>query len=255
MSRPGFLSRDPLALLFLLASAALSAVAGVSMGQPVVFPFLATIPAALVFLDRVRRERFASALWLMVAWAFFLSVSVIVLTRFYPSAAEQAILRAGPYREEMFAWIQTGQGKEGSPARFLPEHALHYVLFMLVSGLTAGVGGLLMGTVLLNYMAFYVGSLFVADPGGAHTVRLILMGWPIWAIARVIGFIAGGVAMASLTFSVVDRLRDRPTRWPGRSSHYLSLSLALIILDALLKALLAPHWRLALRQILPGAGG
>lgn len=254
MSR-GFLTRDPLALLFLVAAAPLSALAGVTLGQPIAFPFLAAVPAALVFTDRVRRERLGSALWLMVAWAACLSVSVVFLTRYFPAEAERAILRAGPYRDEMFAWIQTGVGKEGTPRQFLPEHALHFGLFMVASALTAGVGGLLMGTVLLNYMAFYVGSLFAVDPGGEHTTRLVLMGWPIWAVARVIGFIAGGVAMASLTYSAIDRLRDRPTRWPGRSSHYLSLSLALIILDALLKALLAPHWRQALRQVFPGLAG
>jgi hypothetical protein len=182
----------------------------------------------------------------MVFWAACQSLSVILLVQAAPDSAAAAIFRGESYRDEMFRWIQTGVGKEGDWRLFLPQHALHYGIFLVLSALTAGAAGLTLGTVLLNYMSFYVGSLFLADTAGDHTLRLILMGWPIWSIARVIGFIAGAIAAADLTLAVIARLRDRPRRWPGRSSFYLSLSLSLVILDLLLKGLLAPHWRLML---------
>lgn len=249
MTDRGFLAREPLALLFLAAATGLTAFLGIQLGSPILLPFLMTLPMAILFLDRIRRERLAAALWLAVAWALFSSVAIILLTQWNPEAAERAILRGGPYRDEMFAWIRTGVGAEGNPREFLPQHALHYGVFLVLSALTAGVAGLLLGSVLLNYMSFYVGSLFLADAPGAHTMTLSLMGWPIWSIVRVVGFVAGGVAMAWLSRTIFERLRDRPATWPGRASHYLSLSVALVILDVLLKALLAPHWRATLASI------
>jgi hypothetical protein len=246
----GFLARDPLALLFLAAATGLTAFLGIRLGSPILLPILMTFPVAILFLDRIRRERLAAALWLSLAWALFSSVAIILLTQVDPTGTERAILRGAPYREEMFAWIRTGIGAEGDPRRFLPEHALHYGVFLVVSALTFGMAGLLLGSVLLNYMSFYVGSLFLADGSGANSLTLSLMGWPVWSIARVVGFVAGGVAMAWLSRTIFERLRDRPAIWPGRAAHYLSLSLALVILDALLKALLAPHWRETLARVI-----
>ncbi|TPW08847.1 MAG: hypothetical protein FD129_2383, partial [bacterium] len=88
------------------------------------------------------------------------------------------------------------------------------------------------------------------DAGADSGWTLALMGWPIWSIVRVVGFISGGVAMAWLFRTAIRRLRDKPGRWPGQASHYLSLSLALVILDVLLKALLAGHWQLTLQRAL-----
>ncbi len=237
------LEKDATAGLFLALASVLSAGAGIASGQPAVLLLLSFPPAWLVFLDRVRAERRGSALGLMVFWAAAWSVSAIVFIQLFPEGAAAAILNGTAYRAEMFHWLETGRGSEGDWRLFLPQHALHYGAFLLVSALTAGAGGLLLGVILLGYMNYYVAALFLADPGGHHTLPLALMGWHVWAVVRVIGFIAGAVAMADLTLALVDRLKDRPGRWPGRSSHFLSLSLALVILDALLKALLAPYWR------------
>jgi hypothetical protein len=245
----GFLAREPLALLFLAIATGLAAFVGIRLGSPFLLPLLMTLPIAVLFVDRIRRERLSAALWLSLAWALISSVAVILLTQLEPAATERVILRGAPYREEMFTWIRTGVGAEGDPRQFLPQHALHFGVFLVLSALTFGVAGLLLGSILVNYMSFYVGSLFLADATGAHTMTLSLMGWPVWSIARVVGFVAGGVAMAWLSRTIFERLRDRPAVWPGRAAHYLSLSLALVILDALLKALLAPHWRDTLARI------
>lgn len=250
MKLRGLIAREPAALAFLGVAAVLTTAAGILSGNPVVLLALNVVPAWLVFIDRMSRERRTSALWLMVAWAVIQSLCVILATRLAPEKAAAAILHGPAYRDEMFTWIRTGQGPEGNWRLFLPQHAIHYGVFLVVSALTAGLAGLVMGTALLNYMNFYVGELFRADAGGQFTTRLILMSWPVWSIARVVGFIAGAVAATELTLAAVARLRDRPSRWPGRSSYYLSLSLALVILDALVKALLAPTWRASLLEVL-----
>jgi hypothetical protein len=239
-----------MAMLLLVLSAVLATGAGIASGQPWVLIALSVLPAWLIFLRRLKNERRASALWLMVVWATAWSVSAILFIQLFPEAAAGAILHGPEYRAEMFHWIETGQGSEGDWHLFLPRHALHYGLFLLASALTAGAGGLLLGVILLGYMNYYVAALFLADPAGGHTMGLALMGWHVWAVVRVIGFIAGAVAMADLTLAALARLRDRPGRWPGRSSYFLSLSLALVILDALLKALLASHWQMRLAEMI-----
>lgn len=259
MSRPALPqfrapARDAVALGYLLLVAALGTALGLASGNPVLLLVLTALPPYLVFLDRVRSGRRAAAIWLMVGWAAFQATAVVLLTVALPDRAAEALVNGPHYRDIMFRWIRTGVGSEGDWRQFLPEHALHYAVFLVLSALTAGAGGIVLGTLLLNYMSFYVGSLFLADSGGGHTLRLILMGWPIWSIIRVIGFIAGAVGMADLTLALLARRRGHPHPWPGPSSYALSLSLALVILDALIKSLLAGSWRLALLPIVgPGA--
>jgi len=241
---------DAGALVFLAVAAVLSTGAGILSGTPAVLLPLSVVPAWAVFLDRVRTERRASALWLMVFWAVAWSVSAILLIQAHPGPATRAIIHGPDYRTEMLNWVRTGIGAEGDWRLFLPQHALHYGLFLAASALTAGAAGLLFGVILLGYMNYYVAGLFLADAAGRHTLGLALMGWHVWAIVRVVGFIAGAVAMTDLTLAAIARLRDRPGRWPGRSSYYLSLSLALVILDALTKALLAGTWQARLLEMI-----
>jgi len=247
---PRILPRDREAAVVLVLSAPLLAWVGIRIGQPILMPVLTALPAILVFADRIQAGRLGAALGLMVLWAVASSTSVILNTQWDPVGAEAAIWQGAAYRDEMFTWIRSGIGREGSPRLFLPQHALHYGGFLVLSALTAGGAGLVMGAVLLNYMSFYVGSLFVNDVGSDSTWTLALMGWPIWSMVRVVGYIAGGVAMAWLFRTAIRRLKDEPGRWPGPASHFLSLSLALVILDVLLKALLASHWQLTLQKAL-----
>lgn len=253
LASPNFLPRDTDAFGYLVLCAGLGSLLGVLSGQPAVLLALTAIPPYLIFLARMRAGRRGAALGLMVAWAALQSLAIIALSQWQPEKAGLAVFHGPAYRATLFDWIRTGEGSEGDWRLFLPEHARHYAFFLLASTLTAGAAGILFGTVLLNYMSYYVAGLFLADAMGAHTLKLALMGWPIWSILRVVGFIAGAVAATDLTLAVLRRGRGRPLPWPGASANVLSLSLALVILDALVKALLAPAWRLALLPIV-GAG-
>lgn len=248
------LARDSVALAYLVLVAVLGTGLGLASGNRFVLLALTALPPYLVFLDRVRTGRRGAAVGLMVGWAAAQAVAIILLSQALPERATAAVLNGPHYREIMFRWIRTGVGAEGHWREFLPEHALHYGVFLLLSALTAGAGGIVLGTLLLNYMSYYVAGLFLADAGGGHTLRLALMGWPIWSIIRVIGFIAGAVGMADLTLALLARRKGHAYPWPGPSSHALSLSLALVILDALIKSLLAGSWRLALLPVV-GPGG
>lgn len=207
-------------------------------------PALQAVPAWWVLLGDLKHGRPARGAARMLAWALLVSLVVIEISRQAPAAAAPGVIRGVAYRDEMFAWIRTGIGAESDPARFIPQHALHFALVLGLSFVSAGLAGLLLGTVLLNYMNFYVGSLV----GAAASPALAgLIGWPPWSILRVAGFIIGAVAAAQLLLGRV--LRRAP--WNPRSARrMIAASLGLVLADIVVKALLAPHWRHALARAL-----
>jgi hypothetical protein len=108
-----FLAQDAGAALFLVASTIGAAAAGIASGQPLLLLVLSVVFPYLIFFDRVRAERHGSAFGLMVLWAFLQTVSVVLLAQAMPDEAASAIFRGTTYRDEMFRWIQTGEGREG----------------------------------------------------------------------------------------------------------------------------------------------
>jgi hypothetical protein len=54
------------------------------------------------------------------------------------------VILGPPYRDEMFAFIASGQGRESDPARFVPQHLLHAGIFAVVTLASGGLLGLFM---------------------------------------------------------------------------------------------------------------
>ncbi len=226
-----------------------AALAGTAVVLTGVRPLVPVVQAALawpVLWRDLRRGRLWDAVFHMLAWAVLISIGVIELTIHLPHAAEAGILRSTAYREEMFTWIQTGIGAEGSPAQFIPQHILHYALTLGLSFLSLGFAGLCLGAVLLNYMNYYVGALIGI---GARPELGSIFGWPVWSMVRVAAFVIGALAAAVL---LPGPLLGR-IRWdPRQVRRALLLSFALFLLDLALKAILGPFWRSMLgRALLP----
>lgn len=173
----------------------------------------------------------------MCVWAVVVAVGVVALSARDPERAETVILRGETYRAEMETWLRTGVGKEGDPARFLPEHFLHVGALVAVSVPTGGFGGLLLGAVLLNYMSYYVGSLTAE---AVHPLLVVVVAWPPWAWLRVCGFVLLAV--------------DLVPRWSGRlgivpfrvppDRRLLIGALGCLVADVVWKAWAAGIWRL-----------
>jgi hypothetical protein len=234
--------------LFLAAGAAITTLVGVAAGARLLLPVLgAAIPFA-VFYPRVRDGRLRGALGWTLLWAVFQSAALQGAMAIAPGRTGHAVIRGESYPAEMMHWVRTGEGEEGSPRLYLPIHIRHFAAFSLLSLVSAGAGGLVLGTILLNYMNAYVGTLTAAS---AHPAVAAAFGWPVWAVIRVVGFVATGTALASYGFSLLDRLRGRSPRRPFPTRFFL-LGLGLVVADAILKAVLAPFWR---GILLPGLGG
>jgi len=230
--------------LIVVLAAVLSYPVGLAVGVPGLLPVLNAAPAYAAMVILLRRGELRRAVVVMLVWAAALAVAGTLTFAVWPQPPGALILHGPEYREEMFTWIRTGAGTEGSPRAFIPQHALHLGAFVVSSLLTASALSITMGAVLMNYMDFYVASLARA---GAPVWAVVLLGWQPWAIARVAAFSTLGVVLAQPLLR-----RVRPGVAPRQASRpFLIVAAALLLADVTLKTLLAPTWGRILRDVLP----
>jgi hypothetical protein len=204
-------------------------------------PLLAPLTLYPAFSARVRAARYGAAWGLAMLWAGLLSLGVVVLVHRAPALAASGILNGEPYRQEMFAWIETGVGKEVSPARFLPEHLLHLTVFLVLTYVSAGYLGLVLGAALMGYMSYFVGA-FAAASGDPLLAGLLA--WVPWSVVRVAAFVLFGALLAR-PLLVRERLP-----FGRRERRLLLLAAAGILADLVLKTAVAPAWGELLRSVL-----
>lgn len=212
-------------------------------GGRAVLPILATAAVYPVMAYLVMRGRVAAAVTATLLWVLTLSISIITLSALDPESAAAIVINGPAYRDEMFRFIREGYGRESDPALYVPQHLLHLAAFVVLTVVSGGLLGILLGAVLVGYMSFYVGALAAA--GGAP-LTACLLGWPPWAVLRVIAFVILGVALSRPVLLAVSR---RQVAFAGWRSMYLAAGL-LLLSDVLLKGLLAPAWAVLLRPCL-----
>jgi hypothetical protein len=219
--------------------------------QPLLFALLPVVPVAIVYARAVAVRDASRAVTLALAWAVALSAATIAATVLRPDTAVRGIWHAGVFRDEMVRWIGTGAGPEGNILLFLPRVLIEAALVLVLSAVTAGIAGLLLGALLLGYMNGYVG--WVAANADPHVgpVAAALIAWPPWSAARVVSFVFAGTAAALWGYP----------RWLKRGAPrtqvgpLLAWAAGLLVLDIFLKWWLAPIWRDWLRAILGASAG
>lgn len=227
-----------------LVIAAILGTASALAGLPWLTPVLQTALAYPILYRDLKRTDLGGGLRHMLFWAWAVSLCTIAVTIAFPEAAARAIPHGEAYRIEMFEYIRTGIGSEGNPALFLPEHALHYAVTMAISFVTIALGGLFLGSYLLGYMNYYVGTLIAQ---GEDPLWGALFGWPIWSMVRVAAFVMGAIAMAHVAHALV----LKRSRWDGETLRaFLIWSSTLFLSDIVIKGLLGHQWRRLLERAL-----
>jgi hypothetical protein len=213
-----------------------------AIGMPALVPVLNTLASYPFMVLALKRGALRLAVARMLLWALTMGVAGTLLSYARPAETGQLFIRAPAYRAEMFEWVLTGRGAESTPSAFIPQHLGHAALFSTLTLATGGALGMPMGAVLMNYMGHYVGTLAETS---AHPARTILLAWHPWAVIRVISFVVIGVVLSAPLLSRIGKFR---VDWmTGR--RLLAWASAGLVLDILLKALLAPTWqRLLLRS-------
>jgi hypothetical protein len=213
------------------------------LGHPLVLPLAATAAIWPFFASLLAAGRRGGAVAAALLWAASLSATLIAVTARDPGRVAPIVLRGASYRDEMFSYVATGVGTESTPRLFVPQHLLHAGLFSAATLLSAGVLGLMMGEVLVAYMSYYVGAL----ASGPAPWTGALLGWPPWAVLRVVAFVLLGSVLSRPLLGLV--LRRRVPHPPDRP--VVAAALVLLLADLVLKAALATTWAAILRPCLP----
>lgn len=228
------------ALIWVLLTPLLPWLVALPYGQWLL-PLVAPLTVYPAFAVQVRARRYGTAWLLGMTWAVLLSLGVIVLVALRPALAARGILHGPAYTTEMAGWVVHGVGKEVTPAAFVPEHMLHLAAFLLLTVVSGGYLGLVLGAFLMGYMSYFVGMLATES---TRPVVAGLAAWVPWSVIRVMSFVLLGALLARPL--LVRR------RWPfeRREAWLFALAFAGIAADIALKTALAPRWGLLLRGLL-----
>jgi len=231
------------AAIAIVAATVLSYALGWAIGVPILVPVLNTAASYPLMVLALRRGDLRLAIARMLLWALTMGVCAMLMSYARPSATDTLFLRGDAYRAEMFAWVLTGQGAESTPSQFIPQQLGQAAIFSGVALLTAGVLAMPMGAALMNYMGHYVGTLAAQS---RHPALTMVLGWHPWSIIRIVCFVILGVVLSVPLLSRVMHVAiDRPTAQP----LVIAASAGLVV-DIVLKTLLAPAWqRLLLRVV------
>ncbi|MBV8202844.1 MAG: hypothetical protein JOZ15_19685 [Acidobacteria bacterium] len=209
-------------------------------------PLLAPLSVYAAFAARVRRGDYEAAWQVAMVWTALLSLGVILLVELWPAAAAAGILNGEPYRKEMFGWIATGAAPENDWRLFLPVHLEHLGLFLLLTWVSGGYLGLVLGAALVDWMSYFVGSFAVA---GGHPVLGAAAAWVPWSVLRVFAFVLLGAVFAR------PLLVRRPWPFGRKEVRLMALAAAGLVADVVVKMALAPTYGLWLREMARHAAG
>jgi len=215
---------------------------GVPLGRWLV-PLLAPLTLYYAFRNRVRLKDHFGAWRLGMAWAALLSLGFVTLVLALPESAEGAVIHGEPYRQQMFQWIRTGEGAGVDPARFLPTHALHLMLFVALTWVSAGYLGLALGAALMGSMSYFVGS--YAAAAEAPWIGSLLA-WVPWSVLRVMALVLLGCLFAR------PLLVGRPWPFEAREKRLLLLAAGGLVADVLLEVVTAERYGELLRRFADG---
>ena len=183
-------------------------------------------------------------IWLALAIPLFAAAATVAVGRM-PDVRETITFLAtlGLAVVAISLAIRTGEGAEGQPTQFLPIHAAHLAVFVALSWISAGYLGLVLGTWLMGYMSYFVGSYAVAAQS-----PLIgpLIAWVPWSVLRVLAFVLLGCLFAR------PLLMRRPWPFGSTEKRLLALAVAGLLADVGLKALMANSYGLLLRRFAEG---
>lgn len=229
----------PTVFLYLAGGTLVSCAIGLLLQIKILLPLLNVAFAYPVLFTLVADGKRNRAIGTMLFWALCLTIVMIAATVQFHGRAEMSVINGKDYANEMLRWVRTGDTRENHPSQFAPQHLLHFCLFAILSTATGGLASLFMGAILMNYMSFYVGTLVLA---AQHPIAIALLGWQPYAIVRVISYVMIGIVLGE---PLISRLMKRSYDFARK---IFLVALCGIVLDIVIKSLIAPAWGLMLRS-------
>ncbi|HMD37574.1 MAG TPA: hypothetical protein VKH42_21510 [Vicinamibacterales bacterium] len=207
------------------------------IGKPLLVPILNTIASYPWMVAALKRGDVRTAIRRMLVWAATMGVCATAMSYTRPLSTNRLFLRGADYRNEMFEWVRTGHGAESTPSVFIPAQARDAAIFSAAAIATGGALAMPMGAVLMNQMGHYVGALAAWS---AHPAATMIVGWHPWAVIRVASFVVIGVV---LSIPLLSRVFGSAADVTAAARRYLPWAAGGLIVDVMLKSLLAPSWQ------------
>ena len=220
----------------IVAGTAGSYALGWLIGKPALVPIFNTIASYPWMVAALKRGDVRSAIARMLLWAATMGACATAMSYRSPLPTNRLFLRGADYRNEMFEWVRTGNGPESTPSVFIPAQARDAAIFSGLALATGGAVAMPMGAVLMNQMGHYVGALAAWS---AHPAATLLLGWHPWAVIRIASFVVIGVV---LSIPLLSRVFGFNADWKTPARRFLPWAAGGLVVDMVLKALLAPSW-------------
>ena len=212
---------------------------------PILVPFLNTLASYPFMVLALKDGDVRRAIARMLVWAATMGVCATLFSYARPADTARLFVRAAAYRNEMIAWVMTGRGAESTPSVFIPQQAEQAALFSALALASGGTLAMPMGAVLMNDMGHYVGTLAAMS---RHPLVTMVLGWHPWAVIRIASFVVIGVVLSAPLLARVGRFR---VNWASARTPFV-LACAGLVVDVVLKSLLAPAWQRILVRLVAG---
>jgi hypothetical protein len=165
----------------------------------------------------------------VAGWALGCTVVAVATFRDDRATVDRRVLRARAYRETMQDWLSSGSGFAAGPV--LTAHLRELAIYLALATASGNLLALLAGAILLNSMNAWVATLLDA---ARRPLRVWLLAWPAWSVARVAAYILLGAAAADLVAGLAGLPGD-----PAQLRVLWIAGAAGIVLDVLLKLTLS----------------
>ncbi len=225
---------SPFKIYFIiLFSSFLSYIIGISIGNKYLLPILNISFAYPFMIYLILKEKKREAIKSMLLWALSLILFGTIIFSIFPERTEKVVINGKANKDEMFEWIKTGVGRESNPKEFIPQHLIHIGIFVIFSLFSASLLSISMGSIMVNYMNFYVAQLII---NSKNKIIPICLGWHFWSLIRVFSFVILGVLLSEPLLSLIKRKKPQI----GKEKALLLIAISGLILDIILKATFAP---------------
>lgn len=222
----------------------LSVLIGLIVKQQFVLPFLnGSVLTYFLVTDLFNGKR-RNAILSITLWGIVLITTISIATIFFPGASRSSIIDSKIYEKEMLLNINYDKSSEAlDPKVFIIRQNRPLFIYLFLSLLSAGTISSFYAAYLLNFMGYYIGTLFIKSNGNAIAWS---MGFHPWSTLRSISFIFLGVITAEIGLSFYLK---RPIKLQGTAKFWL-LSIITLLMDMLSKTYLGPLWFESIRSLI-----
>ncbi len=204
-------------------------------------PILQPLPLLPLFYRTIRDNEWNETLYYVFEWILVSVLTVAALATLFPLRTADTVWNSEPFRREIVAWLVTGETGPGNVHVFPLLYLRTAGVFLGTALVSGGLLALPIGALLLNTMSYCYGSLIAnAD----RPLIVLLFGWPVWSLFRVLGFCLCGIALSGLMPAWIRRRQIEKKK----TIAFLGSGLGLLAADVLLQWGFAPAWQEVLQR-------